>query len=317
MTNPLKPWGDPPATTPPSGAPTAFVLTRETAPASWLVGTLWLIMASGRQTGNRLSLLEQLMPAGLGPPTHRHPDAVEGFYVVEGTCSFNAQGQTVPAGPGTFVLLPRRLPHSFSVDTTEARVLNFYAPAGFELVVMSLGQPALARRMPSLAESAPTHSQEQIRILSALYGQEAVTALPFAAPPAPELLVTQADDTGLGALRVTTAEQAPALSLFGLAWHPLATATDTEGAYDLFEVLVPAGGGPPSRIARQDEALYVLSGTLLLTLDERQHRVGAGALAYFPAGASFRWEAEGEAARLLVFHLPGEFRHVRPDGPGA
>ncbi|MDJ0366555.1 cupin domain-containing protein [Hymenobacter sp. H14-R3] len=306
MNQPLIKWNSSPAAAPLSGAPTPYVLNRQTAPAFWLVGTLWLVMASGRQTGNRLSLLEQLMPAGLGPATHRHPWAVEGFYVLEGTCSFNAQGKTVMAGPGTFVLLPRCLPHSFSVDSSQARVLNCYTPAGFELVVMSLGQPALERRMPSMAESAPTHSHEQIQILSALYGQEAVTALPFLGPPSPELLVTQDSDTGHGALRVTTAAEAQSTVLFGLSWYPLVTAADTEGTYDLFEVAAPAGAGPPWQISQQDEALYVLAGTLLLHLDGQQQRVAAGSWAYFPAGTSFRWHAEDVAARLLVFHLPGD-----------
>src|ERR1700726_3403769 len=49
----------------------AYTLDRETAPAMWLVGTLWLIQATGIQTNNRSAFLEQLMPRGLGPPTHR------------------------------------------------------------------------------------------------------------------------------------------------------------------------------------------------------------------------------------------------------
>jgi hypothetical protein len=58
----------------------AYTLDRETAPAMWLVGTLWLIQAAGIQTNNRSTFLEQVMPRGLCPPTHRHPLAIEGFY---------------------------------------------------------------------------------------------------------------------------------------------------------------------------------------------------------------------------------------------
>lgn len=64
-----------------------FTLDCKTSPAMWLVGTLWLFLATGVQTNNRCSFLEQVMPGGLGPPTHRHPLAVEGFYVLEGTDS--------------------------------------------------------------------------------------------------------------------------------------------------------------------------------------------------------------------------------------
>jgi len=76
-----------------------YVLDRDTAPAFWLVGTLWLPMATGYQTANRFSMIEQWMPTGLGPPTHRHPRANEGFYVIDGTVAYNAEGKTVRAGP--------------------------------------------------------------------------------------------------------------------------------------------------------------------------------------------------------------------------
>ncbi len=285
-----------------------YVLTRETAPAFWLVGTLWLVPASGRQTNNRFALLEQAMAGGLGPPTHRHPAAYEGFYILEGTCTFNAQGQSVPAGPGTFVSIPKGLPHSFSVDGPEARALNFYLPAGFELVAMSLAQPALERRRPTLPESAPTHSREQIQILSDLYGQQAVTALPFALPPTPDLLATQPADVGRGKLVFATAGQVPAVRRFGLEWRVLAATADTLGTYDLLEVTAPAGTGMPRYAAGQDEVLYVLAGTLTLTVfGQPERQLAAGALAYLPAGSAVAWQAQGSEARLLVFHLPGGF----------
>jgi hypothetical protein len=50
-----------------------FSSTRETAPAMWLVEALWYVLATGVQTNNRFSLLEQMMGGGLGPPAHRHP----------------------------------------------------------------------------------------------------------------------------------------------------------------------------------------------------------------------------------------------------
>jgi len=41
-------------------------------------------------------------------------------------------------------------PHSFSVVSNEARVVNFCSPAGFELVVMSLATTTDDRRRPSI-----------------------------------------------------------------------------------------------------------------------------------------------------------------------
>jgi quercetin dioxygenase-like cupin family protein len=88
-------------------SPKPYILDRETAPAFWLTTILWYPMATGAQTGNRFSFIEQSMPKGLGPPTHRHPFAHEGFYVLDGVCAFNANGETYRAGAGTFIHLPR------------------------------------------------------------------------------------------------------------------------------------------------------------------------------------------------------------------
>ena len=172
-------------------SPRPYVLDRKTSPAFWMVGTLWLPMATGIQTGNRFAFIEQVMPSGLGPPTHRHPWADEGFYVLEGTCGFNADGKTIEAGPGAFVHLPRMTPHSFSVLSDEARVVNFYSPAGFELVVMSLATPTDDRRRPSIQEAPPPVAMEQVDILSRLFGQQKVRGLPFVGRSTDALMTTE------------------------------------------------------------------------------------------------------------------------------
>ena len=138
----------------------AHTLDRETAPAMWLVETLWLIQATGIQTNNRSTFLEQLMPRGLRPPTHRHPLAIEGFYVVEGVVSFHVDGNSVRAEAGTLIHLPRMVPHTFTVESEEARVMNFYAPAGSEIHVISLARPAEERRRPTMEEGPPPKNLE-------------------------------------------------------------------------------------------------------------------------------------------------------------
>jgi len=168
----------------------------------WLVGTLWLIPATGVQTNNRCTFLEQDMPGGLGPPTHRHPVSIEGFYVVEGAMNFHIEGRIVRAEAGTLVHLPRMIPHTFTVESEETRILNWYAPAGNEIQVISLAHPAEERRRPTMEESLPSKSDELNQILSRLYGSVAVTALPFSVQPAEELLVTEPDSWHAGTLKI-------------------------------------------------------------------------------------------------------------------
>ena len=63
-----------------------------TAPALWLVATLWLPRATGAQTGNRLDLIDQLLPTGLRSSAELHP-IDKGFYVLKGEIRFMAAGQ--------------------------------------------------------------------------------------------------------------------------------------------------------------------------------------------------------------------------------
>ena len=61
-------------------------------------------------------------------------DEDDAFYVLEGELTFLLEGNEVPAGPGTFVLLPPGVRHTFANrGNVVARCLNIHAPAGFDL----------------------------------------------------------------------------------------------------------------------------------------------------------------------------------------
>ena len=166
------------------------------------------------QTKNHFSLIEQVMRGGLGPPTHRHPLAVEDFVVLEGVIVFRIDGRSVRAEPGTFLHIPRMKPHTFTVETAETRVLNFYAPAGNELNVMGLARPAEERRRPSMAEGPLPAGSEYIEITAQLYGSHPVAALPFGAKPSEDLIDTPADAWAAGDTHVARAADAPEFDAF-------------------------------------------------------------------------------------------------------
>jgi quercetin dioxygenase-like cupin family protein len=293
----------------------AYTLDRETAPAMWLVGTLWFFQATGIQTNNRSTFLEQVMPHGLGPTTHSHPLAVEGFYVVEGTVSFHVHGEKVHAEAGTFIHLPRMVPHTFTVESEETRVLNFYGPAGAEMSMMFLAHPAEERRLPTMAESAAPKSSEPNEIMSRIYGTVGEPALPFNVQPTEELLVTEPGGWQAGAVKVARAEDAPAFEAFGLHWRLLAAGVDTENNYDLFDVVAGDGTGMPARVLGADEALYVIEGAVTVESDGQTMGGGVGSFTYVPAGSVLGWKASG-ASRLLVFHFPGGFDRALTGGRG-
>jgi quercetin dioxygenase-like cupin family protein len=117
--------------------------------ALWFLGSLVTIKATGAETGGRLTVVEFVNPPGFAPPLHRHLEEDELFYVLSGTAEFRCDGDTFSAGPGDFVLLPARLPHTFIVGTDEPlRSLQITTPSGFERFAADVGEPARARRLP-------------------------------------------------------------------------------------------------------------------------------------------------------------------------
>jgi quercetin dioxygenase-like cupin family protein len=110
-------------------------------------------LATGEDTGGRMALLEQrLTPAG-DTPRHVHQYEDEALYVLEGRIRAVIGNDTVTAGAGQFVFLPRGIPHSLHADSPEARSLVVVSPAGFEQFFAGIGEPAASDDLPE--PSAP------------------------------------------------------------------------------------------------------------------------------------------------------------------
>jgi mannose-6-phosphate isomerase-like protein (cupin superfamily) len=91
-------------------------------------------LARSRDT-SRFNLAEITMqPHREGPPMHEHDDEDDSFYVLDGELTFLVDDDEVVAGPGTFVLVPPRVQHTFANRSDSVvRMLNIHAPAGFDV----------------------------------------------------------------------------------------------------------------------------------------------------------------------------------------
>jgi len=125
-----------------------FILRREDVPSFWLVDSLWSVLATADTTGGALSIMDQVMPKGSGPPAHIHPRLHEYFYLLEGDISYQLGDQVLPASAGAFVSVPATTVHGFVVGSETARVLNLYTPGGFTEQISALGTPTTDLRLP-------------------------------------------------------------------------------------------------------------------------------------------------------------------------
>ena len=85
------------------------------------------------------------------------------------------------------------------------------------------------------------------------------------------------------------------------------TGEQTGGAYSLFEVETPPGGGPPPHVQhREDESFYVLEGEYEFVVEGRTTRASAGTQIYVPKGNLHAYNNVGEdIGRMLVSQTPG------------
>jgi quercetin dioxygenase-like cupin family protein len=89
--------------------------------------------ARGDQTDGALTVVENLIAPGDGPPMHTHEHEDEAWYVLDGELRFKISGEMSTAPAGSFVFVPRGAPHCFqNVRDEPARILVIFTPSGME-----------------------------------------------------------------------------------------------------------------------------------------------------------------------------------------
>jgi mannose-6-phosphate isomerase-like protein (cupin superfamily) len=89
------------------------------------------VKASGRSTGGSLTVME-IVVDGQGPPRHTHTREDESVFVFTGTLDVECGEDRFEAGPGSFVFLPRDLPHTFRSIGGAVTGLLIVAPGGLD-----------------------------------------------------------------------------------------------------------------------------------------------------------------------------------------
>ena len=146
----------------------AYTMKSDEGQAIWFAGALMILKAGEDQTEGRFAFLDQRMPEDYAVPCHVHHTEDEAWYILEGEATFYCGDETFTAGQGSWVFLPKDVPHSFRVGSNGGRMLTFSAPGGFASFVKAAGEPA-----PELVPPPPGPMDiEQMSAIAARYGIE-------------------------------------------------------------------------------------------------------------------------------------------------
>ena len=118
------------------------------------------------------------MPYGSSPPFHLHRTEDELFHILEGEYRLKVRDQEQRVGPGTIVLAPKGVPHTYRVESPQGgRCLTVTVRGDFERFVRAMSRPAECPDLPKPAGLPSDDALQALRGTAAKYGIE------FVGPP--------------------------------------------------------------------------------------------------------------------------------------
>ena len=240
-----------------------------------VAGGTYTLKIAGAQSFGRMSLLDVDLTGSSKRPTSGPLDHDEGFYVLSGQITFNADGQTLPAEKGSFVFLPKGSDYSFQVNGGRARMMMVAAPGGIE---QELGfQP------PPGAPSGP--------------------------PPGVKLpgATQQQDSESRASLKpyVLQPDEGEVTNIRGSRYVFKAKTEDTGGSFTLMEITFRRGAAPPPHIHHKEvEAFRLLDGNMTFFEGGQTLPAQPGATALLPIGMLHYYTIDTEEATAILVAAP-------------
>jgi mannose-6-phosphate isomerase-like protein (cupin superfamily) len=103
--------------------------TANRRPQEAILGTGYELLIDSASTGGAYELMKFVVPPTLGPPTHMHTREDEHYYFLDGVFEVTIGDQKIDASAGTFLHLPRDVPHGLiNVGQTEGSFLCWVIP---------------------------------------------------------------------------------------------------------------------------------------------------------------------------------------------
>lgn len=125
----------------------------------WFLNTLVSVRVPHDSSPDGVSVLESRAPRGDSPPMHVHQED-EIFHVLEGMMTIRIADQDRLARAGDTLLAAKGLPHTYRVDSDEARWLVVTARGDFERFVREFSRKADRAELPAPA-GPPTPAEAE------------------------------------------------------------------------------------------------------------------------------------------------------------
>jgi quercetin dioxygenase-like cupin family protein len=133
----------------------------------WWIDSRVDVKLTAAESGGQLGMWLWLAQRGAASPLHVHEREDEQFVVIDGAARFQIGDQTLNAGAGDLVFLPRRIPHSYLITSETARLIGSATPGGFESYFTELAEPVLPGQstgpgptVPAMMAAAPRYGIE-------------------------------------------------------------------------------------------------------------------------------------------------------------
>jgi quercetin dioxygenase-like cupin family protein len=131
----------------------------------WFLNALVTVHVRHDQGEDGVSVLESHAPYGESPPLHVHRTEDELFHVLEGELRLRAGGADIRLGAGDSILAPKRVPHTYRVESPAgARWLVITRRGDFERFVRAQSRRA---ERPVLPPRQGPRTPEQADALAA------------------------------------------------------------------------------------------------------------------------------------------------------
>ncbi len=133
------------------------------------MGGVAYLKVGGSHGEGHLTAMEYIAPPGFASPLHIHHDADEAWYVVEGVLTFESDGWSTDAPPGSFVLVRRGSPHRYTVGGDgSARFVELFTAGGKEefFKEMAARREALGGQRPPYEVAKAIYEKHHMTLLA-------------------------------------------------------------------------------------------------------------------------------------------------------